>query len=58
MHGIPRIISESSLLRGDLREHGVCEEEFWRCYRIVIVWKLDRFSRKRYDLAKYKAVSV
>ena len=25
-------------------------------FDVVIVWKLDRFSRNRYDSAKYKAM--
>jgi len=26
-----------------------------KTFDVVIVWKLDRFSRNRYDSAKYKA---
>ncbi len=27
-------------------------------FDVVIVWKLDRFSRNRYDSARYKAIFV
>ena len=32
------------------------KESSWKKYDVVIVWKLDRFARNRYDSAKYKAI--
>ena len=32
------------------------KESSWKKYDVVIVWKLDRFSRNKYDSAKYKAI--
>ena len=30
------------------------KESSWKKYDVVIVWKLDRFARNRYDASKYK----
>ena len=32
------------------------KESSWKKYDVIIVWKLDRLARNRYDSAKYKAI--
>lgn len=32
------------------------KDSYKRCFDMIIVWKLDRFSRDRYDSAHYKHI--
>ena len=32
------------------------KDSYKRCFDIIIVWKLDRFARNRYDSAHYKNI--
>lgn len=51
---IDRALTATSDNRPDFQR--MIKDSYKRCFDMVIVWKLDRFSRDRYDSAHYKHI--
>lgn len=51
---IDRAMTATSDNRPDFQR--MIKDSYKRCFDMVIVWKLDRFSRDRYDSAHYKHI--
>ena len=51
---IDRAITATSDNRPDFQR--MIKDSYNRCFDMIIVWKLDRFSRDRYDSAHYKHI--
>ena len=51
---IDRAMTATSDNRPDFQR--MIKDSYKRCFDMIIVWKLDRFSRDRYDSAYYKHI--
>lgn len=51
---IDRAMTATSDNRPDFQR--MIKDSYKRCFDMIIVWKLDRFSRDRYDSAHYKHI--
>lgn len=54
VHGIDRALSAKTDNRPDFQ--CMIKDSEKNIFDVVLVWKLDRFSRNRYDSAHYKAI--